>query len=229
LAGIRAEAAAGSQRALPILASHDPIAASSSRALSGEWGRAIVFELAGGEPAGGDPSVDRVRSSRLRMGEATTRGDGPLSMTEHGREAENNLGSEPQATRHNSGSADGGSQSEMVDPLRKQAAIEFGDLNGRRSDTAQVAATLASNTGDTDASSLAAAAAFEQFGDDGAARVESSAGAPWWRSWALAPLLMALALERITARRSRHPQTETPRMLIRTPLCWPQSRADERE
>jgi hypothetical protein len=216
LAGVRAEAAAGSHQAIPTLASRDPVAAyqaravaaPSSRALSGEWGRAVVFELAGGEPESGERSAVGDRGSQIHVGETTTQVDGPLSIKEGRRDAGKDSSNELRGSRRDGAPSDGGSQGEIGEHPRTQAAADFGGVHGRRSDTAQDGTDSSSITRATEASSPPAVVAFEQFGDE-AASVES-AGAPWWRSSGLAPFLLALALERITARRSRRPQTEAP-------------------
>jgi hypothetical protein len=235
LASVRAEAAVGSQQARPTLASRDALAApnahtvatSSSRALSGEWGRAIVFEPAGGEPASGERPSASERGSQNRVGDVATHADGPFSMTNSRHDTGASSSRDQNAARRDGASDDGVSQGENVDTSRKQASV--GERNERQFDTAQAALARNSTARELDASALATAAAFEEFGEDSAARVESSTGSPWWRSWALAPVLMALALERIAARRWRHPQKETLRSLVRIPLQRSQTRPDDRD
>ena len=250
LAGVRAEIAAGRPNVSSVLARRNPITTSPTRSdvalsaggLSGEVGRAVVFEFAGGEPASSERSAKDDRISQLRVGDASQEGDGPLSMVEGRGSESTKSGDGGRAAQGDRSSPAGESQQNRVDPSRKQAAAGAGDVFGGKaalpiaqanwihdqSGGSPDATDAVAVIGDADTSQLAKAAAFEQFGDDEAARVEST-GTLWWRSWAVAPLLLALALEQIAARRSRHPQAETPRSMIRTPSRWPGLRLEDRD
>lgn len=235
LAGVRAEIAAGRSHASPVLAHRNPITTSPTRSdvalsaggLSSEVGRAVVFEFAGGEPASGERSAKDDRISRLRVSDASNEGDGPLSMVEAQRNENKKSSDGGRAAQGDRSSPASESEQNRVDPSRKQAASGAGDVFGGKAAPSIAQANWIDGQS-VDASRLATAAAFEQFGDDEAARVEST-DALGWRSWAVAPLLLALALERIAARRSRHPQAETPRSLIRTPSRWQGLRVEDRD
>jgi hypothetical protein len=235
LVGLRKEVeVASNEQAVSSLAVEKPIDAHSSKhfaasstetTISGEWGRAVVFEFAGGEPAVGE---------RARLGdhgakparESTEQGNVPLSTIEARGDGDSYSDGEQQAAQPNNQAADdrtGERHDNQVDVFGNGPANQIGNATGiliegklprmtPQSQSARIEQGIdgAPGNGDAVLPALATAAAFEQLGEEKIAFVESS-GEKWWeRSLGLSPLLMVLAMERIAAHHSRQPKREAP-------------------
>ena len=237
LAGLRKEVeVASNERAASSLAAEQPtnaypsehfFASSTDTTIPGEWGRAMVFEFAGGEPAAGDRASLGDRGAQP-AGETTEQGDVPLSATEVRGDRDKYSGGQQRAAQHNDRAADDRTRQQDDNQVHLHGivpAAQIGMANAvgnliegklrhiaSQPQFARVEQGIdgAPGKGDAELPALATAAAFEQLGEERTAFVESSAGKWWKRSLGLTPLLMVLAMERIAAHHSRQPKREAP-------------------
>jgi hypothetical protein len=200
------------------------VQASSTTTISGEWARAMVFEIAGGEPGeSGKPMVKN--AGTLQTSEPNMQLDDSLSSLDSLRRQNNLIAGNDSALPPNAPSQNieteqpqTGQSAAPGDALidRTAASNLMYGLNGygEIADKLLLPANrddAASTEGDTtDSASLGSDAAFEQMGDDAhVANIESSTKSDTWvRSISAAPLLMILALERIAAVNSRRATRE---------------------
>jgi hypothetical protein len=187
-------------------------------AIAGEWARAMVFEIAGGESAASDlHSLDGQRITTSDS-DPTLQNSKPLSSVDAPQQ------NAKLVTRHTSGQPSEGAP--VGDPGQPQAMqsneqvaaimaqlLKDGKLITDASAPAALGQLLADNpraADNPDIATFAAAAAFDQLGQDNAAVIESSVdGKSWLRSIGTSPLLMVLALERIAALNSRRATRES--------------------
>jgi hypothetical protein len=179
--------------------------------IAGEWARAMVFEIAGGEPTndlhtpGAQPTTTSDSDESLQHAQ-------PLSSVET-----------PQQNgklfnRHAASQADGvnplvATGQPVPDETDGQVATAEPQLLGNDKLTADASAPVsvgqftAENllTAErSDAKTFAAAAVFDQLGKGNSAIIDQPVdGKSWLRSIGTSPLLMVLALERIAALNSR--------------------------
>jgi hypothetical protein len=197
------------------------LATSSESALSGELGRGIVFEIAGGEPG--------VSTRQTPEVDATLQGDEPLSAIGGKRDEAELTGREHGAAQVVDQTGDIVARERSAnEPTLRTAAIadhiDFTDVIASSSPSlpttaGQGGAVMSAYNSDSELQALASAAAFEQFGEGKMAFVESSTIGNWWeRSLAAMPLLVVLAMERIAAHNARRPTSEAPAKVAGKPL-----------
>jgi hypothetical protein len=176
-------------------------------AITGEWARAMVFEIAGGEPTNelhtlsGQPTTTSNSNDSLQQAQ-------PLSSVETPG-PNGNLASRHAASQANEAAPRGEAGQLPPAPTDGQvAAIEPQLLGeGNPSTDALAPVNIAENP---DAKSFAAAAVFDKFGKENSAMIERRIdGKLWLRSIGTSPLLMVLALERIAALNSRRATRES--------------------
>jgi hypothetical protein len=254
LAGLRHEVeVAASKQVVSSLTAEMPIdpqspkhleVSSSDNTISGEWGRAMVFEFAGGEPGVGERSALGERAAQS-SGETTEQSEAPLSVIEAQGDGGKVTAGEQGAAQLTDQAADVRAQEQDAELLGMNAAAAFSQANsvgvigslteGRLRHSAsqpqltrmEQESALARGEGDADRRALDTAAAFEQLGEEGTALVEFSTSNWWERSLGLTPLLVALALERVAAHHARQPNRETPAAIARRQLR-PQDMAGRR-
>jgi hypothetical protein len=214
--GVKAVSSPAGETSIESLASARRLSAPDN-AVSGEWARAMVFEIAGGEPTASDlHSLDgRTTTSD---GDATLKNSKPLSSVDT---PQHNV---KLVTHHTTGQPNEGApvgepgqpQSTQSSEQLAAALAQFlkdGKLAADASAPITFAQLLADNpqlAGIPDLTKLTADAAFDQLGQDNAAVIESSSdGKSWLRSLGTSPLLMVLALERIAALNSRRATRES--------------------
>jgi hypothetical protein len=180
---------------------------SSAPAVSGEWARAAVFEIAGGEPlAENAPS----RDERLQPGDSTSDHSAPESSNMSDAKS-NSLrkGLDAAQVLVDSASAN---EVELTDATAREtlAALDDAALFDLTSIALldQHAATMNGGVSQVSANSDdALSAAFDQLGGDDLA-VASTLSDRVRVNWLSGtPLLLMFALERVTARKSRNRQT----------------------
>jgi hypothetical protein len=222
-AGIREELALASRDSLasnsarPNSQSSARLMAASERAISGEWARAAIFEFAGDDSNSYNSSWSMDQPSSSAATQSTPQNDDTLFSADVDQAKVTPKTTEAPAQQPGTHSAD-------VD----QASIPASVVSMPSAQTG--AAVLAVATSANDAAkanggevaagtTLASDAAFDQFGQEGAAYVESSSDRSIWSRTraAAAPILMVLALERIAAINSRRATKERPSELIQRP------------
>jgi len=178
----------------------------TSDAVSGEWARAMVFEIAGGEPTAIDSHSLSGQHANGSNSETTLQHNEPLSSIEAPQQNET-------VARRNAASLPSDS-----DQAPQAATITTQVLGSGKLAAGTLAADAlgqfsASNelrTENPDLAAFASAAVFEQLGKGIAAVIDSSAsGKSWLASVGTSPLLMILALERISALNSRRAARES--------------------
>jgi hypothetical protein len=187
-------------------------------ALPGEWARAMVFEIAGGEPTASDLHSLGGQDGKTSDSDALQNAE-PLSSvgTSH-----QNL--KLASAQHAAGSQAGGtSAAEMSQAQAEQQSRQLATVVMQLLDSSKLAAGFSAPlsasqfaagnlliTENPDPTAIASAAVFDQLGQDNAAVIESSVeGKSWLRSIGMSPFLMVLALERIAALNSRRAARET--------------------
>ena len=190
-------------------------ASTTDNAIAGEWARAMVFEIAGGEPTSSDSHSPSDKGETLQHSE-------PFSSVETPQNA-------MLADRHAAMSSNEGP------PVGKPVQPQATQLSGQTAAAmAQLAAgMLAADSSATlgvpqlfaesrDVTALAAAVDFDALGEENAAAIISVAdGKSWLRSIGTSPLLMVLALERIAALNSRRATRESRIAATKKPLRSP--------
>jgi hypothetical protein len=208
-----ASAAADSLREPEADLGRSPENENSLSRISGEWARAVVFEIAGGEPAG---ETLAVREPAAEFIPASTSSSNAAAVESSSVE-KSNLGEERPYEDNQVGRS-------VVDAAAAEAADNMAAMRERTNadvhsafESADLIAQprlgvawydRASRAGLLTPSSLppadALAAAFDDFGDGEAASASSSPEYPRFDRWLNStPLLLIFALERITSRRSR--------------------------
>jgi hypothetical protein len=194
-------------------------AATADGAIAGEWARATVFEIAGGEPTTSDSQRDQPA--------ATSGTDQALQDTKPLSSVKTLQQNERLASRN---AAETQSDGSPASPGQTHSAQDYGqpssDLsallaNGKLTSDAAGPHfnfnTLGSNN--LKISTVAAAAVFDQLGEGNTAVIESTTdGKSWLRSIGTSPLLMVLALERIAAFNSRRATRESRVAAAKNPL-----------
>lgn len=176
-------------------------------AIAGEWARAMVFEIAGGEPTASDSHRPADTGESLQHSE-------PLSSVEQ-------LQQNPKTANSHSAAlpSEGSPVGEPAQPPAAQANEQIAAIVTQLMSDGKLAAAngvgqssvgYAAGAQNPDAAALAAAAVFDQLGEGNAAVIESRVdGNSWLRSIGTSPLLMVLALERIAALNSRRATRES--------------------
>jgi hypothetical protein len=188
---------------------HTP--STSDDAVSGEWARATVFEIAGGEPGDLTSLGDKSKSSS--NGDALQ--NDPLSTIEPAHQSNGH-----RATKSSQADATDGQVGQHTQP---EGAVVADNTTNSADPTGPTTADLAASTALADSIQLAAAeptgganpeaaaveAVFHRLGEDKNAVVESNLhGKSWLHSIGTSPLLIALALERLAALNSRRTRRE---------------------
>jgi hypothetical protein len=201
-------------------------ASSSDNAITGEWARAMVFEIAGGEPSARD-------SHLLGDQPATTSStDDKLEHSEPVSSIETLQQNEQFASRHSAGPANDAFFNDQNQLPTGQSdgqitAVSMKFPRGSHRTTGsmtpaqigQFAADWSAESTSPDPTTTAAAAVFDQLAESNAAVIESSVDSKsWMRSIGASPLLMVLALERIAALNSRRAPRESRNVAAKKPL-----------
>jgi hypothetical protein len=209
--GVKAISAHSSETSVDSLASAR-LQSSSDGAIAGEWGRAMVFEIAGGEPTTGDShSLDG--QTTTSDNDKSLQHSKPLSSVD-GSQQYGKLAGHHAAVPANGATAAGApgqSQSGQIAAIEAQL-LANGNLLGGLTTLGNYDQSSATNPAadNPDSTALATAAVFDQLGRTNAAAIDSSAdGKSWLRSIGTSPLLMVLALERIAALNSRRATRES--------------------
>jgi hypothetical protein len=187
------------------------VTSTSNDAVAGEWARATVFEIAGGEPSA-LTSLGEKSTNTPGNGDPILQSD-PLSTIESPHQSTGH-----RATSSQAGATDGqvGQQSAQPEdliaaddaPTNLPDRANPADTSDRRiaPPTFEGSIRLASATNPETA---AVEAVFHRLGEDKAVVVESNLhGKSWLHSIGTSPLLIALALERIAALNSRRARRE---------------------
>jgi hypothetical protein len=180
---------------------------SSAPAVSGEWARAAVFEIAGGEPLAGNAQV---QDERLERADSAPDHDTPESASMS--DAKWNLLRKGLDTAQVPVDSASLNEVEPIDTAAREtlATLDDAALLDLTSIALidQHAATMNGEVSQVSArSDDAFAAAFDQLGADDlalAATVSDRVRVNWLSG---TPLLLMFALERVTARKSRNRQT----------------------
>jgi hypothetical protein len=221
--GVKAISAHSSETSVDSLASAR-LQSSSDGAIAGEWGRAMVFEIAGGEPTTGDSHSLDGQSTTTSDSDKSLQHSKPLSSVDTPQQGVKQVARHT-ATQTNESAPIGQPQATGSTEQLAAALAQFlkdGNLAADVSAPIAFAELLADNpqlAGIPDAATLAATAAFDQLGQDNTAVIESSSdGKSWLRSIGTSPLLMVLALERIAALNSRRATRESRIAASKKPL-----------
>jgi hypothetical protein len=201
-------------------------ASTSDNAITGEWARAMVFEIAGGEPTASD-------SHLLDEQPATTSStDDKLEHSEPVSSIETLQQNERLASRQSAGRPN---EAFVTDQGQLQAGQSYGQItavsmkvprgchrtagSATAAQIGQFAADWSAESATPDLTATAAAAVFDQLGEGNATAIESSVDSKsWMRSIGASPLLMVLALERIAALNSRRAARESQIAATKKPL-----------
>jgi hypothetical protein len=207
--GVKAVSSPAGETSVESLASARRLSAPDN-AISGEWARAMVFEIAGGEPTASD-SHSLGGQHTTSDSDPTLQNSKPLSSVDA---PQQNV---KLVTRHTSGQPTevaliGEPGQQQATQSNEQLAAIVAQLlkDGKLTTDASAPTALGQLLVDNpDIATLASAAAFDQLGEENAPMIESSVdGKSWLRSIGTSPLLMALALERIAALNSRRATRE---------------------
>jgi hypothetical protein len=184
----------------------------SDDAIAGEWARATVFEIAGGEP--GDLTSLGEKNNASGKGDALQ--NDPLSTIERPHRSNGRRAAKSSQADATDGQV--GQQTQPEDAVVADNSTNPADPTGQTAaddlaastalgDSIQLAA--ADPTGTANPEAAAVEAVFRRLGEDKNAVVESNLhGKSWLRSICASPLLMALALERLAALNSRRARRE---------------------
>lgn len=193
--------------------------ATSEKAISGEWARAVIFEFAGDDAATHDGSWTTDQPAPSAATQPTPQPNDSINPIDIDRAA---------ATTGNANASDSTQQADtsasaLVGPLNaptliagmlggEMAAVPSGSTTASTDDAA-----AGSNANDANGA-LAVDDAFAQLGQSGAAFVESSTDRAFWsRARVATPLLMVLAMERIAAINSRRATKERSAEIVERP------------
>jgi hypothetical protein len=219
----------GPVKALP-LAKADAEESSVDESLaqvSGEWARAAVFEIAGGEPAAATLTMKETHfefdpisteSSEAGKAESAAFTDADVERSQA------NVGDAAADAQERERSAEAASQTSSLDAEQDMAArstLEYGDELAQAPLGIPLFDRASRATSVANAASLSAddvlAAAFNEFGDAELALAAPSSDNLRLSNWlSSTPLLLIFAVERVTARRSRARQASY-KMEIRRP------------
>jgi hypothetical protein len=180
------------------------VAATSAEAVAGEWARATVFEIAGGEPAA--LNVRGEKNTNNSDNGDTVRQSGPLSTIESRHQSTGHRATTFPQARVTNGQF--GEPARPEGPLMAHdAAANLTNLtNGANGEAIAYSPPFAQakQTGAANPETLAVETLFHDLGEDRIGVVESNIhGKSWLRTIGTSPLLIALALERIAALNSR--------------------------
>jgi hypothetical protein len=201
----------------------------SDGAIAGEWARALVFEVAGGEPVATD--VDTLREPRPTTSgsEETLKRREPLSSVELQQDGMTLANRHEAAKQAGEGSSDNGQavqqSARSSGPISTAANPSNSAAVSRMAAGGEQSAGLSASNDSNDFGgenpgipAAATAVAFDQLGEEKAAVIERAVdGKSWLRSIGTSPLLMMLALERIAALNSRRSTRES-RIAAKKPL-----------
>ncbi len=213
---VKSNSLKGTEKSVSPQLSVRPVATADS-AMSGEWARAMVFEIAGGEPGAGGPHSSHDESTTTSGDETTLQRREPLSSFEMQQQIEKLARRQvaaAQASNGRDGVASGQQQVGEADG-RILAVAAPGDSSEGEATSADDGATIGTPLPDwtrhnAATSAFASAAVFDRLGDENRAIVESTFDrSAWLRSVGTTPLLMVLALERISAINSRRATRES--------------------
>jgi hypothetical protein len=197
--GVKAISSTVAETSVDTLASarREPAA---DNAIAGEWARAMVFEIAGGEPTASDSHTS----------DESLQHSGPLSSVKTSQQSEKLAGRHAVGLPNEGSTAGEQGQSQAAQSNGHNAKVvtrimDAGKLAAGSSAPVSVDQFSADNPLDAESpDAKALAAAFDQLGERRAAVIESTAdGKSWVRLIGPSPLLMVLALERIAALNSR--------------------------
>jgi len=199
-------------------------ASSSGSAVTGELARAMVFEIAGGEPGQNGGSPVESDPAIQKTDDASSQTDQPLSDNSFDRRGDDLKAQDVQATPTNVNVpkvvGPGADEIPIDSPTtaildRSAMAAPSRNASGK---TVPDNSAVADSSGNSD--TTAVESAFDQFGRDNVGILDSNKNSRFWsRSIAVSPLLMVLALERIAAIHSRHAARATQsRSVRRQPL-----------
>jgi hypothetical protein len=188
--------------------SSSPDAPSSARGITGEWARAVVFEIAGGEPIADSPRVNASQSEPIAAHDQISgaRPAAPSAAIEDTGSASRIL--RKVAAKQVSMVDQDSAGSEPVVGVSTPSAIECGIFG------AQLQTAMPLNERDTRSGAIvtpsdaqpveAVEAAFDRLGDGEYALPSASTDRTRPHSWLSGtPLLLMFALERVAARNSR--------------------------
>jgi hypothetical protein len=178
-------------------------------AIAGEWARATVFEIAGGEPTndlhnpGQQPTTTSDSNEPLQHAQ-------PLSSIETPQQS-GKLSNRHAACQANGAYPLGDPGQPVSDETNGQVAIAKPQFLGNDKLTADPSALVSADQFTlSDAKEIAAAAVSDQLGKGNSAIIDQPVdGKSWLRSIGTSPLLMVLALERIAALNSRRATRES--------------------
>jgi len=207
--GIRAISSPAAETSVASLTSERQLS-TPDKAIAGEWARAMVFEIAGGEPTASDWHTPNPKSTTTSDSDESLQHAQPLSSVETSHQ-NGKLASQHAARMTNEGSPPGepGEPLQTTGQVANIASQLLGDnkLAANTSAPATVAQFTAENSLGAErpnAKTFAAAAVFDQLAKGNSAIIDQPVdGRSWLRSIGTSPLLMVLALERIAALNSR--------------------------
>jgi hypothetical protein len=187
-------------------------------AIAGEWARAMVFEIAGGEPTTGDSHSLDGQPTTTSDSDKTLQHSKPLSSVETSQQY-GKLASHQASIPANEGTPVGeagqprpAQPNGLVSAIEAQVVMDGNLLAGFATPAGdgQFSAYNLLGAENPNIAALANAAVFDQLGQTNAAVIESAVdGKSWLHSIGTSPLLMVLALERIAALNSRRATRES--------------------
>lgn len=214
--GVKAIASSAAETSVASLASARQHV-TSDNAITGEWARAMVFEIAGGEPTN-DLRTPGAQSTTTSNSDESLQNAQPLSSIETPQQ-NGELSNRHAAIQANAAYPLGATGQPVSDETNGQVAIAEPQLLGNDKLTANASAPVSVsqftaenllNAERSDANPFAAAAAFDQLGQGNSPIIDQPVdGKSWLRSIGTSPLLMVLALERIAALNSRRATRES--------------------
>jgi hypothetical protein len=215
--GVKAISSRAGETSIDTLASARRLSAPDG-AIAGEWARAMVFEIAGGEPTTGDSHSLEGQPTTTSDSDKTLQRSKPLSSVDTSQQY-GKLASHHASVPANEGTPVGEpGQPQPAQPNGQFAAIEaqlmadgkLTDGLAAPGDDSRLSSYNPSGAENPNIAALATAAVFDQLGHANAAVIESAVdGKSWMRSIGTSPLLMVLALERIAAFNSRRATRES--------------------
>jgi hypothetical protein len=184
--------------------------------ISGEWARAMVFELAGGEPERDGGSSSSNVDLNLQDG-------GPLSSArpqgDAEQEAAQNTGAPriPDMAHAMMSAAMPGGFNSLVGDGSAAGESDLAPLATKWHSSGDNGGGAGQGTGAASLPATVFETAFEQIGGSTQSVLQSLAAESWHRSFGVAPLLMVLALERIAAGNSRRANRDAAPVAVRRP------------
>jgi hypothetical protein len=208
--GVKAIASSAAETSVASLASARQHV-TSDNAIAGEWARAMVFEIAGGEPTN-DLHTPGAQPTTTSNSDESLQHSQPLSAVET-QQQDGKLATRNAVGQTNEASPLNEMAQRSSDQTDGQFAASERQLLGNEKLTADTSAPITIGQATTEnlltaehseAKTFAAAAVFDQLAKGNSAIIDQPVdGRSWLRSIGTSPLLMVLALERIAALNSR--------------------------